>query len=59
MRPRVLVCSALFEVLGRGLSGKSAVRPVVFVEVLEAVENGVEGLDRARQAVASVELVAP
>ena len=45
MRRRGLIGSASFEVTGRGLSGKSAVGSVVVVEMLEAVEDGIEGLD--------------
>jgi len=37
------------EVTGRGQSIKCAVGAVVVVEVLEAVDDGIEGFDRARE----------
>lgn len=59
MRRRGLVCSAEGEVVNWRAAGKSAVRSVMVVEVLEAVEDGVEGFDRTGQVVGGVELVSP
>ena len=47
------------EVSGWGHSGKGSVGSVVVVEMLEAVEEGVERLDVGGQIVDAVELLSP
>jgi hypothetical protein len=49
MRQCGLIGSARFEVVGWGLSGKSAEWSVMIVEVLETVEDGIKGFDGTRQ----------
>ena len=49
MRQWGLIGSARFEVVGWGLSGKSAEWSVMIVEVLETVEDGIKGFDGTRQ----------
>ena len=55
----MFVCPVLVEILDGGEPGKSAVRSMVVVKVLEAVEDGFGGVDGTRQVVDLVELVAP
>src|SRR6188474_706717 len=50
---------AFGEVGGWGEAGKGSVWPMVVVEVLEAVEDGVEGFEGGGQVIGLVELVAP
>jgi hypothetical protein len=49
MRQWGLIGSSRFEVVGRGLSGKSTEWSVMIVEVLETVEDGIKVFDGTRQ----------
>jgi hypothetical protein len=53
------VGSAFVEILFWGEAGKGAVGAMMIVEVLEAIEDGVEGLDSLWEIVGFVELVTP
>src|SRR5258707_1352072 len=59
MRLRGVLGSAFVEILFWGQAGKCSVRTVMVVEMLEAVEDGVEGFDGLGEIVGFVERQAP
>src|SRR5436305_11293373 len=59
MRRSGVLGSTFIEILFWSEAGKGSVRSVVIVEVLEAVEDWVEGFDGFGEIVGFVELIAP
>jgi hypothetical protein len=59
LRRGVLLGLELGKVLSRGETAKGSVRSVVVIEVLEGIQDWVDGFDVSRQVVDGIELVSP